>query len=405
MSTVHQRSGEALTRLALALSQAEDLHAVLWAVAHEAIAWLNLEDCVVYLVDADRGVCVQRAAYGPKNPQGQVIEAPIEIALGAGIVGHVAATGEVVCVADTTADARYIVDDAARASELAVPIVHQGRVIGVLDSEHSAPGFFSPHHVEVFQAIVALAANRVAAAVFAQEREVARALAERAVASKQDFLRVMSHELRTPLHGILGLGAMLHDTLPDAAAQETLGLMLRAAESLTQVVEDVLTVADLGLDRVALQQDPFTPAAVAHQVAGLFAIDARRRRLQLRVDVGPHAPALVVGDPVRLRQVLMALVSNALRFTPAGVVGLDVDGEPDVLVIRVHDTGVGIPADRLARVFLPFEQGEGGVARPFDGAGLGLSVVHGLVERMGGTIGLRSTVDVGTVATLRLPLA
>jgi signal transduction histidine kinase len=405
MPSVHELSGEALTRLALALSQAEDLDAVLWAVAHEAIARLALEDCVVYLVDAERGVCVQRAAYGPKNPQGFEIHAPIEIPLGQGIVGHVALTGASVSLGDTSQDGRYIVDDAARASELAVPIVHQGRVIGVLDSEHSERGFFTGHHLEVFQAIVSLAANRIAAAVLARELAVARDLAEAAVRSKQDFLRMMSHELRTPLHGILGLGELLREDLADDAAKETLSLMLRSAESLAQILTDALTVADLGLDRVQFERAPFCPEVVARSVVDLFAIDVRRRGVALTVDVAPTAPRSLMGDAARVRHVLLALVSNAVRFTRAGQVRVTLAGEEGHLRVVVEDTGVGIPADRLDGVWEPFVQAEGGLRRPYDGAGLGLSVARGLVARMGGAIALRSEVGVGTVAELTLPNA
>jgi signal transduction histidine kinase len=405
MPSVHELSGQALTRLALALSQAEDLDSVLWAVAREAIARLALEDCVVYLVDAERGVCVQRAAYGPKNPQGFEIHAPIEIPLGAGIVGHVAATGAHVRIDDTAADPRYIVDDAARSSELAVPIVHQGRVIGVLDSEHSAAGFFTQHHVEVFEAIVSLAANRIAAAVLAQELAVARDAAEAAVRSKQDFLRMMSHELRTPLHGILGLGELLRDDLADDGARETLSLMLRSADALAQILTDALTIADLGLERVQFERVPFSPEALTRAVADLFAIDVRGRGLTLRVEVSPTAPAAIAGDPARVRQVLLALLSNAVRFTRAGGVVVRLDGDGGALRVAVEDTGVGIPPDRLDRVWEPFVQAEGGTRRPYDGAGLGLSVARGLVARMGGAIELRSEVGVGTTAELTLPVA
>ena len=123
---------EAFTRLAFALARASDLEGVLWAVAHEAIARLDLEDCVIYVVDDARKACVQRAAHGPKNPSGYDILDPIVIPLGKGLVGSVACSGKPERVEDVSRDPRYIVDDAARSSELTVPILHEGRVIAAL---------------------------------------------------------------------------------------------------------------------------------------------------------------------------------------------------------------------------------------------------------------------------------
>ena len=125
-----------LNNLALALLEPSQLEEVLWVVARTAIGGLGFEDCVIYLLDEQRGLLVQKAAYGPKNPVAKQILDPIEIPIGEGIVGSVAATGMSEIVSNTRHDPRYILDDHMRLSELAVPIVHAGRVIGVIDSEH-----------------------------------------------------------------------------------------------------------------------------------------------------------------------------------------------------------------------------------------------------------------------------
>ena len=142
----------AFTKLAEGLSAAQTLDEVLWAVAHEALGTMQLEDVVIYLVDRARGLCVQAAAYGPKNPEGWTIKAPIEIPIGKGVVGRVARSGEPALVPDVSIDPDYIPDDVARLSELTVPIIVDGEVIGVIDSEHSIAGFLhratrrsSPH--------------------------------------------------------------------------------------------------------------------------------------------------------------------------------------------------------------------------------------------------------------------
>ena len=151
----------AFTKLADGLTAAESLDAVLWAVAHEALGTMQLEDCSVYLVDHARGVCVQAAAYGPKNPEGRALLAPREIPIDRGIVGRVVRTGEPALVPDVHADPDYLTDDASRNAELAVPIIAEGEVVGVIDSEHSVAGFFTTRHQTVFTAIARLAAPRI----------------------------------------------------------------------------------------------------------------------------------------------------------------------------------------------------------------------------------------------------
>jgi signal transduction histidine kinase/ActR/RegA family two-component response regulator len=156
-----QREVAAFTNLARGLAEAQSLEAVLWVVAREVIGVLGLEDCVIYLVDHARQRCVQAAAYGPKASGPMTVLNPIEIAVGEGIVGRVAATGVAQRVDDVRQRPEYIVDDQARLSELAVPIVYDDVVLGVIDSEHSAAGFFTPRHLQVFTAIAGLAAPRL----------------------------------------------------------------------------------------------------------------------------------------------------------------------------------------------------------------------------------------------------
>lgn len=147
---------------------------VLWAVAQQAIARMDLEDCVIYLLDEERGDLIQCAAFGPKNPREREILNPIRIPLGKGIVGSVAATGRIEMIADTRLDPRYIEDDQLRHAELAVPILHEDKVIGVIDSEHSVAGFFKEWHRDLFVAIAAMASGRITAALLeAQRRRLA----------------------------------------------------------------------------------------------------------------------------------------------------------------------------------------------------------------------------------------
>lgn len=148
---------------------------ICWDIARNCISQLQFEDCVVYLLDKDRNMLIQKATYGPKNPKGHEISNPIEIQPGSGIVGAVALTGKPLIIPDTTLDPRYIVDDAVRLSEIAVPILHEGKVIGVIDSEHSRRNFFNEEHLKTLLTIASISANKIAEAIAeaqAQEKEI-----------------------------------------------------------------------------------------------------------------------------------------------------------------------------------------------------------------------------------------
>ncbi len=153
---------DALHRFMASLTHFDDLDDILWDVANGAVAHLGLEDCVIYLLDDERTHLVQRAAFGPKNPRGREILAPIRIKIGDGIVGTVAKTGRAERLDDVRTDARYIIDDQARLSELAVPLLLRDEVIGVIDSEHSKGGFFTAEHEQLFTTIANVTAGRIA---------------------------------------------------------------------------------------------------------------------------------------------------------------------------------------------------------------------------------------------------
>lgn len=169
---------------------------ILWDVVRLAVARLNLEDCVIYLRDRERGDLVQRAAFGPKNPKEREILNPIRLPIGRGIVGSVAQTGQVELITDTRQDARYVQDDEMRLSELAVPIFQGGDVIGVIDSEHSRLGFFTEWHRELFVAIAAMAGSRITAAELEEQR---LGLATRdpltGLANRAELFRVLQERL------------------------------------------------------------------------------------------------------------------------------------------------------------------------------------------------------------------
>lgn len=186
----------ALNDFATSLSSLQTEDDILWELTRRCITTLGFEDCVIYLVDEARGVLVQKAAFGPKNPRGREIAAPIEIPVGKGIVGSVAASGRTEIVHDTRLDPRYLVDDQVRLSEISVPIIAEGQVLGVIDSEHSQAGFFCEDHLTILGSIASICANKLARTrTEARLRELNQDL-ERRIADRTTELVAANERLR-----------------------------------------------------------------------------------------------------------------------------------------------------------------------------------------------------------------
>ncbi|HEX4179991.1 MAG TPA: ATP-binding protein [Caulobacteraceae bacterium] len=233
----------------------------------------------------------------------------------------------------------------------------------------------------------------------------AKLRAEAATEAKAEFLANMSHEIRTPLTGILGfsglLGAM--DQLP-SRAMSYIQRIETSGQSLLSVVNDILDFSKLESGQVRLDPQPFAVEKLFEQTIELFAAQAAVKAIELDLTIDETVPRTLEADGWRLRQVLNNLVSNAIKFTEKGSVGVCVgyDELKAELRVTVSDTGVGVPADKLDRLFQRFSQVDGSVSRRHGGTGLGLSICRSLVELMGGEIGVRSVVGKGSMFEFRV---
>ena len=224
--------------------------------------------------------------------------------------------------------------------------------------------------------------------------------AEAATEAKSDFLANMSHEIRTPLTAILGFSGLLKRLpgLPDEAALH-LQRITTAGEALLSVVNDVLDFSKLEAGQLELDPQPFDPAAIVRETVDLVAAQATMKGLRISVDVAEDLPRAVSADSARLRQILLNLLGNALKFTATGDIRVTLahaTGDGGGLRIEVADTGPGIPADRLNRLFQRFSQVDGSISRQHGGSGLGLAICLGLTELMGGRIGVDSVEGEGS---------
>jgi two-component system sensor histidine kinase/response regulator len=237
----------------------------------------------------------------------------------------------------------------------------------------------------------------------------AKEAAEEAARVKSDFLANMSHEIRTPMNAIIGMSHLALESPSDARQRGYLENIRRASESLLHIINDVLDFSRIEAGRVRMERVPFNLDEVMTHVADLIGLQAEDKGLELLLQYLGDPPTALVGDPLRLEQILVNLASNALKFTDRGsiIIGVEKEGgdeEQAALHFRVTDTGIGMTADQCGRIFESFVQADSSTTRKYGGSGLGLAISHDLVEMMGGEIWVESEPGRGSIFHVRLSL-
>src|SRR5262245_47875765 len=350
------------------------------------------------------------------------------------LVGRTALEGAMVHIPDCLTDPEYTWSESQKLggfrTMLGVPLMGGGRPIGVIALTRSVPRPFSDKEIDLMttfadQAVIAIETVRlvdelkrrevaIAAAKEAAEtaRDVAereRAAAEAANQAKSTFLATMSHEIRTPLNGVLGMMEVLERQGLDHPQRRSLATMRDSAQPLLRIIDDVLDFSKIEAGRLELEEAAFSLSELVERTLGTFRQQARAKGLAFNVEIMPGSADALMGDPTRVRQILLNLVGNALKFTERGSIRIRAGTEPlgagrAILTLAVADTGIGLSPEQCAGLFQPFAQADSSTTRRFGGTGLGLSIVWRLAQLMHGDVNVESKVGVGSTFTVTLSL-
>lgn len=305
---------------------------------------------------------------------------------------------------------RDVLQVAEDQSILMLPVFRERVLWGVLGIEFHRPRReWTTDELEILKSMSGTIGGWVNDQETKKELKMAKIEAEKANKSKSEFLAVISHELRTPMNAILGYSQLLRQTLIDKEQKEQVGFIERSGRALLELINNILDFSKMESKGVELEVIPFSIEQVVMEAIETCTIKAREKGIALDYKMDEKIPPQLLGDPFRIKQVLLNLINNAVKFTPQGSVQVDVThkliDEKVVLHCSVKDSGVGISPEASSRLFKAFSQADSSTTRQFGGTGLGLAIAKRLVERMGGKIWVESAVGEGSTFHFTLQVA
>jgi PAS domain S-box-containing protein len=320
------------------------------------------------------------------------------------LCGQAALTGELIISDSCFSDHRHetLFNDMTDHGHYIVPLTHAGKVLGVVFLYTDPNPSRDKYRLEMLKLVGNIMGLAIANDRMQKDMEEARKAALEASQTKSEFLANMSHEIRTPMNAIIGMTELALDTELTAEQRNYLNVVRSSSESLLFLINDILDVSKIEAGQMVIENIDFDFRKAVEDVAEMLSIKAREKGLELTTYVEPFLRTWIKGDPNRLRQVLVNLVGNAIKFTEKGEISIKVvpakplDNSQIGLHFIISDTGIGIPKDQIEKIFDKFSQADSSTTRRFGGTGLGLSISRALVELMGGHMWLVSEVDKGS---------
>ncbi len=417
---------QVLADFALAITQIESVEELAWYVARKVVGRLGFADCVVYIYEPETHCIKQSAAIAHKNPAGDKILNPLSIPLGEGITGTVAATLKPALIANVSEDERYIADIAPGGSEVCVPMVHNGVLLGVIDCEDPKVGAFNSNHLETLETVAFYTSAKIAEryaqheatartreleskvdelTCLSRELEAAKEKAEETSALKSRFVATISHEIRTPLAGILGSLDLLQDEVLPEAAGALVGMARDSGQILQTLLNDVIDFARSEAGTLQVEPTVFSVKELVASLQAFWFPHMQAKGASLEIDLADAMEKAYWGDPARIRQVLNNFLSNALKYAPGRIVLRAAPAGPKGMVrFSVSDFGKGLSDEDQAQLFTEFTRVGSHKRQIGDGAGLGLAICRQMAELMDGEAGVESITGDGATFWLQLPL-
>jgi len=388
---------KAINLLSVSILGKNDLFDISWEIAKNTANHLGLEDCVIYTVDVENKRMTQVAAYGAKNTEGYTIKNILTVPIGQGIVGTVALTGKAELINDTSLDSRYILDDNMRYSELAVPIIVNNKIIGVIDSEHSEKNYFNEVHLDTFTNIANLASAQFNNAISQLKEEANKAEKNKLLTKLEknnielnNFAYVVSHDLKSPLRSMSALISWIQEDNDHVFNDETnnnFEKLLKKVDKMDHLINGILKYSSI--DKTNYTSQKVDLHELVTDIIELIYVPKH-----FTITINSQLPTFK-SNKFKLQQLFQNLISNAIKYNNSKKAEITIDcvEQPLSYLFSVKDNGVGIEPKYHTKIFEVFETLE---ESDKESTGIGLSIVKKVVTMLNGSIWLKSEIGVGT---------